>query len=137
MSDENTQEPQDLGTFPPGFEPPKKPQKRRAAKAKPSVTDANGVKLPAVSDDPMDKLVCITLHDSKEIPPGGQFVGCNGKQFWIKPGVKVVVPYYVCEVLNNAVHGVPDVNEKMQVVGVHNVPRLPYTLHMDWDGKAA
>lgn len=102
--------------------------KRAAAKsasAKPAAAKA------AEPEDPMERLVCITLHDSKEIPPGGQFVGVNGKQFWIKPGIKVIVPRYVCAALDNAIVGVPDVNDKMQVVGVRNTPRLTYTVHLD------
>jgi len=135
MSD---QIPENAGTmFPSGFEPPKKPARKKAAVRKAPVTDSNGTPLNAKSADPMDTLVCITLHDSKEIPPGGQFVGVNGKQFWIKPGIRVVVPRYVVEALNNAVGGQPDVDDKMRVVGVKNMPRLPYTVHLDWNGEAA
>lgn len=105
------------------------PTPKRAA-AKPTTAKAATTKA-AEPEDPMERLVCITLHDSKEIPPGGQFVGVNGKQFWIKPGVKVIVPRYVCAALDNAIVGVPDVNDKMQVVGVRNTPRLTYTVHLD------
>ncbi|MNM65408.1 hypothetical protein D3C81_768550 [compost metagenome] len=138
MSDtpENTPE-QAPAMFNESFVPPKKPQRKATSKARSAPTDSNGAKLATNSDDPMEKLLCITLHDSKEIPPGGQFVGVNGKQFWIKPGMKVVVPRYVVEALQNAVIGQPDVNDKMQVVGVKNMPRLPFTVHFDWDGQAA
>lgn len=102
-----------------------KPASAKPAPAKPAPAKA------AEPEDPMDRLVCITLHDSKEIPPGGQFVGVNGKQFWIKPGIKVIVPRYVCAALDDAIVGVPDVNDKMQVVGVRNTPRLTYTVHLD------
>lgn len=77
----------------------------------------------------MNQMVCITLHDSKEIPPNGQFVGCNGNHFIIPPGRKVWVPRYVLEVLNNAVKGEPIVDEKLTVVGQRHIPRLPYTVH--------
>ena len=106
------------------------PTPKRAPAAKPATAKAASAKA-TEPEDPMERLVCITLHDSKEIPPGGQFVGVNGKQFWIKPGVKVIVPRYVCAALDNAIVGVPDVNDKMQVVGVRNTPRLTYTVHLD------
>lgn len=83
------------------------------------------------SKDPMEKLITITLHDSKEIPPGGQFVGVNGKQFWIPPGRKVTVPRYVVEALTNAVKGEPEIDEKMAIIGTREVPRLPFTVHLD------
>lgn len=122
------------GAFDPSYIPPKKPRTTKAkAPAKPKAAGP----ISKNSDDPMEKLMCITLHDSPEIPPGGQFVGVNDKQFRIRPGVKVVVPRYVVEVLDNAIQGVPDVNEKMQVVGTRAMPRLPYTVHHDWDGQVA
>lgn len=121
------------GAFDPSYIPPKKPRATKAKVNKPTAqapVDKN-------SEDPMERLICITLHDSPEIPPGGQFVGVNDKQFRIRPGIKVVVPRYVVEVLDNAVQGVPDVNDKMQVVGTRSAPRLSYTVHHDWDGQVA
>lgn len=110
---------------------PATPAPKRATKtAKPKAASAPTQRAESI-EDPMERPVCITLHDSKEIPPGGQFVGVNGKQFWIKPGIKVIVPRYVCAALDNAVVGVPDINDKMQVVGVRNTPRLTYTVHLD------
>lgn len=121
------------GAFDPSYIPPKKPRTTKAKAARPKAAGPVSPK----SDDPMEKLMCITLHDSPEIPPGGQFVGVNDKQFRIRPGIKVVVPRYVIEVLDNAVQGVPDVNDKMQVIGTRPMPRLPYTIHHDWDGQVA
>lgn len=118
------------GATPPQSPAPKRQPAKPKAAAAPKVATAATQKA-AEPEDPMERLVCITLHDSKEIPPGGQFVGVNGKQFWIKPGIKVIVPRYVCAALDNAIIGVPDVNEKMQVVGVRNTPRLTYTVHLD------
>lgn len=73
----------------------------------------------------------ITLHDSKEIPPNGQFVGVNGRQFLLKPGRRMKVPASVLAVLDNAVQSVPEINEKLQVVGMRQAPRLTYTLHRE------
>lgn len=122
------------GAFDPSYVPPQKPRATKEKKAR--APRAAGPVEPK-SDDPMEKLICITLHDSPEIPPGGQFVGVNDKQYKLKPGIKLVVPRYVCEVLDNAVQGVPDVNDKMQVVGTRQVPRLSYTVHHDWNGEMA
>lgn len=116
---------------------PKKAQTKPkdAAKATSTPSDMNGEPLATASEDPMERMVCITLHDSKEVPPGGQFVGVNGKQFRIRPGVQVVVPRYVCAALDNATHGVPELDDKMRVIGIRQAPRLTYTVHQDWDGK--
>lgn len=78
-----------------------------------------------------ERMHWITLHDSKEIPPNGQFIGVNGRQFILKPGIKTQVPECVLEVLDNAVQALPEVNEKLQVVGMRNAPRLPYSHHRD------
>lgn len=118
---------------------PKAPRKTAepedSAKVTPAPSTMHGEQLDTASEDPMERLVCITLHDSKEVPPGGQFVGVNGKQFRIRPGVQVVVPRYVCAALDNATHGVPELDEKMRVIGIRQAPRLTYTVHQDWDGK--
>ena len=76
-----------------------------------------------------EQLFDITLHDSPEIPPNGQFIGVNGKQYILKPGVRVRVPASVLEVLDNAVHAVPELDANMRVMGMRNAPRLTYTLH--------
>lgn len=114
---------------------PKSTARKPRGEAKPKAPKGDAI--PHKSSDPNEKLMCITLHDSPEIPPGGQFVGVNGKQFWLQPGRPLVVPRYVVEALRNAVRGEPNINEKMQVVGVKNVPRLAFTVHDDWDGQVA
>jgi hypothetical protein len=123
-----------------------KPAKRvasrtRAAKAtrheagSPGVGDSKVVgKAPA---DPMERIVCITLHDSPQIPPNGQFVGVNGKQFLLKPGRKLLVPRYVCAALDNAVHGLPDIDDQKRIIGMREAPRLTYTVHLDYEDAQA
>lgn len=73
----------------------------------------------------------ITLHDSKEIPPGGQLVAVNGQQFRIPSGRKVIVPAAVLEVLDNALQSTPVLNDALQVVDYTHAPRLSYTLHRE------
>ena len=73
----------------------------------------------------------ITLHDSDEIPPNGQFIGLNGKQYLLKPGVRTAVPRGVLDILNNAVHSVPERDETMRIIRWRDAPRLPFTLHLD------
>jgi hypothetical protein len=79
----------------------------------------------------VERMYEITLHDNKEIPPNGQFIGVNGKQYILVPGKRTKVPASVLEVLNNAVHALPEINDKMQITGMRNAPRLPYTMHPD------
>lgn len=73
----------------------------------------------------------ITLHDSKEIPPGGQLVAVNGSQFRIPAGRKCIVPAAVLEVLDNAVQSVPELDGDLRVINYHSAPRLSYTLHRE------
>lgn len=77
------------------------------------------------------KRVDITLHDSDRIPPGGQFIGVNGQHFLLMPGHRANVPVELLSVLDDAVMTEPVLNEKLQVEGYRNVPRLTYTLHRD------
>jgi len=101
-----------------------KPKRNRASRAKPKTEAA------AASKD-AEKMFEITLHDSKEIPPNGQLIGVNGRQIFLKPGIRRKVPASFLEVLDNAVQALPEVNEKLQVIGMRNAPRLTYTLHRE------
>ena len=115
------------GSIEGGVTPPAPRNEPRARRTAPrNVRDEQ-----ADPNDPMQKMVCITLHATDEVPPGGQFVGVNGKQFWIPPGRKVKVPRYVVEALNNAVKGEPVIDERSRVVGINLVPRLAFTVHLD------
>lgn len=80
---------------------------------------------------PQDDWVTITLNGSDEVPPGGQLVGVNGRQFLIPAGRPVKVPRSVCEVLDNAVKSVPDLDDNKRIIRMRNVPRLSYTLHRE------
>lgn len=102
------------------FKPKRSPRPSRAKPKAEAATAPNG-----------EKMYEITLHDSKEIPPNGQFVGVNGRQFLLKPGRRMKVPASVLAVLDNAVQSVPEINEKLQVVGMRQAPRLTYTLHRE------
>lgn len=69
----------------------------------------------------------IKLHNNAEIPPGGQYVGVNGRWIKIVPNVEMEVPESALEVLDNAVRLEPEVDEHNRVVGTREVPRFPYT----------
>lgn len=97
-----------------------------AGEVKPKATRGKKAEAAAAAGE---QLFDITLHDSPEIPPNGQFIGINGKQYILKPGVRVRVPASVLEVLDNAVHAVPELDANMRVMGMRNAPRLTYTLH--------
>lgn len=103
------------------FKPKRSP---RPSRAKPKAEAATASK-------EAEKMFEITLHDSKEIPPNGQLIGVNGRQIFLKPGVRRKVPASFLEVLDNAVQALPEVNEKLQVIGMRNAPRLTYTLHRE------
>jgi len=113
-----------MGSDAPGMTAPKKRARPSRSAPKP---DLAGPSEP--TGDKAETLYRVVLHDSKEIPPNGQMIGINGKQYFMLPGQVYRVPRAVLEVLNHSVHGVPDINEQLQVVGVRQVPRLPYTLH--------
>lgn len=83
------------------------------------------------AEKPKDDWVTITLNGSDEVPPGGQLVGVNGRQFLIPAGRPVKVPRSVCEVLDNAVKSVPDLDDNKRIIRMRNVPRLSYTLHRE------
>lgn len=104
------------------------PARKKAAKkdASPKAAEGKEEKVGALG-----KSYVITLHDSKEVPPGGQLVAVNGIQFRIPTGRKCVVPEAVIEVLENAIQSTPDLDDDMRVVAYHDAPRLGFTLHRE------
>lgn len=75
------------------------------------------------------KRAIITLHDSERIPPGGQFIGLNGVGYLLLPGVEANVPVELMNVLNDAVMTEPVLNDRLQIDGFRQVPRLTFTFH--------
>jgi len=69
----------------------------------------------------------IKLHNNPEIPPGGQYVGVNGRWIKIVPNVEMEVPESALEVLDNAVRLEPEKDEHNRVIGTREVPRFPYS----------
>lgn len=126
---------ENLGTQVPGASAESaiaQPQLKKETKPRRTSKRQNAAKAAEVEAATKDERTYeITLHDNREIPPNGQFIGVNGKQYILMPGVRTRVPASVLEVLNNAVHALPEINEKMQIVGMRSAPRLPYTLHPD------
>lgn len=110
--------------------PAAKPRPSRAKTAKADDETSDETPKQATGRDG-ERLIDITLHDSPEIPPNGQFIGVNGRQYILKPGVRTSVPVGVVDVLDNAVHSVPEMDDRMRVVGWRSAPRLTYTLHRD------
>lgn len=110
---------------------PRKP--RSGAKADPrnveAVVKKGGREAAAVGNGLSGKRAEITLHDSDRIPPGGQFIGINGLSFLLLPGVRANVPVELMDVLNDAVMTEPVLNDKLQVDGYRNVPRLTFSFH--------
>lgn len=75
---------------------------------------------------PVEERVKIMLEDNDQIPPGGQFIGVNGRTFMIQPGYEVDVPRSVLDVLDHAVMSVPVTNVMRQVIGYRDRLRFPY-----------
>lgn len=104
------------------------PSEETQAPAKPAGRSA---KPRAEKTSETEKSYDITLHASDEIPPNGQFIGVNGAQYYLKPGVRTRVPAGVLGVLDNAVQSVPERDDTGRVIGWKDAPRLTYTLHRD------
>jgi hypothetical protein len=81
---------------------------------------------PKVKAKPVEPRVKIMLEDNDQIPPGGQFVGVNGRTFLIQAGYEVDVPRSVLDVLDHAVMSVPITNAMRQVIGYRDRLRFPY-----------
>lgn len=73
--------------------------------------------------------VWITLSENKNIGRGGQFFGVNGASFLLKPGKKAHVPRAIVDVLDNAVEGVPILDEDGVVIEYRQTIRYPYQIH--------
>lgn len=107
------------------------PRAARAA-AQPAAKAGNSTKsTKSTKSTEVEDTVEITLHDNKEIPPNGQFIGVNGRQFILKPGVRTKVPVCILEALDDAVHSLPELDDQTRVVEYRDAPRLTYTLHRD------
>ena len=113
----------------------KETRKKRNGMAKPGqeepVVKRGGRQAGPVHSGLSGKRVDIILHDSDRIPPGGQFIGINGLSFMLLPGVRANVPVELLSVLDDAVMTEPVLNDRLQVDGHRDVPRLTYTLLRD------
>lgn len=92
-----------------------------------------GPSLPPRDQAPV-KYMRIKLHNNKEIPPGGQHVGINGKSIKIPPNEWVEIPENFVEALDNAVRSEPVRNDNNQVIDYRDVPRFPYTVDRNYKG---
>lgn len=73
--------------------------------------------------------VDITLSDTDEMGPTGQFFGVNGRGFVLLPNVRYTVPKYLLECIDHAVTGKPVVARDGSLQGFRQVTRFPYTTH--------
>lgn len=103
----------------------------RSAKPRAAAAAAKPRAAAARTESEAEKTYDITLHASDEIPPNGQFIGVNGAQYYLKPGIRTRVPAGVLGVLDNAVQSVPERDDTGRVIGWKDAPRLTYTLHRD------
>lgn len=69
----------------------------------------------------------ILVEENSDIPPTGLFLGHNGRGYMLKPGVPVVVPLPLLEILDNAITTIPVFdNTTRQIVGYRDRLRFPY-----------
>lgn len=79
----------------------------------------------------------IILDNNDNIPPSGQFIGVNGVGYLVQPGVEVVVPIAVLDILRNAVMAVPQLDpQTQQVVGYRERLRFPFQV-LGYEDKPA
>lgn len=73
----------------------------------------------------------IILENSANIGPSGHPVGLNGRFYLIKPGVEVVVPGGILEVLEHAIHTEAITDGNGSVIGSRDTHRLPFRVLVD------
>jgi hypothetical protein len=83
---------------------------------------------PVVLKEPYVWIILEEPADNR-IPPTGQFIGLQGRTWYLKPGVKAFVPEALCNVLNDAVESVPVVDpDSLKVTHYRDRLRFPYRL---------
>lgn len=75
-----------------------------------------------------EKRVLIVLQDNDNIPPTGQYIGLNGRNWHLRPGEEALVPIGVCEILDNAVELAAIKDGSQRIIGHRNRMRFPYTV---------
>lgn len=106
----------------PSAKPAAKPRPSRAkpaaqAPAATEVADPNAVP---------KGLVRIILEESDAVPPGGLFVGANGRNWTLPAGRPIDVPQVVLNVLDLAVYLKPVQDDDGVIVGHREALRFPY-----------
>jgi hypothetical protein len=100
-------------------------EKRAADRAKHAAPPDQAIPSPS---SPGERRVRIMLEDNDQIPPGGQFVGVNGRGYLIQPGHEVDVPESVLDVLDHAIMSVPVTDGSATVIGYRDRLRYPYRI---------
>lgn len=76
---------------------------------------------------PVERTIRIVLEENNDIPRNGLFLGLNGRNWMLQPGVEVDVPVGIVEILNNAIESIPVIEPQTQkVTGFRNRLRFPY-----------
>ena len=73
--------------------------------------------------------VWIILEENEGIPPTGQYIAVNGRNWHLKPGVPAYVPAAIINVLNDAIMSVPIKDaDGNRIVDYRDKLRCPYRL---------
>lgn len=69
----------------------------------------------------------VILAENKNIPRGGQFFGCNGSTYLLRPGRAAHVPNGLIDILDNAIESIPIVDpDTLIIVEYRDQLRYPY-----------
>lgn len=73
--------------------------------------------------------VWIQLEENENIPPTGQYIGANGKEYILRPGEPALVPISIIRVLDDAKMSVPQTDPSTrQILGYRERLRFPYRM---------
>lgn len=76
-----------------------------------------------------EERVWIVLEDSLGIPPTGQYIAVNGRNWMLKTGVPVSVPRALLNVLDDAVESVPLRDpDSNRIIDYRDKQRFPYRI---------
>lgn len=100
---------------------PRKPRSRKPVEVEtPEYVDT------LIATDDKDDYEIIRLHDNKDVPPGGQPFGVNGRFFVLRPNVWTRVPGWLLSTVDNCVADMPVTDDDGKLIGTRPMKKYPY-----------